>query len=307
MRRKSEVSDETIICTIADSFVSNREIAPSSLSYCTHEEADTRMLLHALSSSNEGHKKILIRSSDTDVLVLAVSLFQKLSLEELWIASGTGKHFKYLPVHEISASLGPVKSKGLLFFHAFTGCDTTSSFLHIGKRTAWTTAALDETIWDTLALLSEEPTTISDEAFRNLERFVILMDDKHSSKYDVDAARRRMVALGRSIERIPPTKGALLQHIKRAVYQAGYVWSCSLTPTPQLPCATSWGWKKEDNKLLPLWTLLPEASKGCREFMKCGCTTRCAVRARCRCYSEKLGCAEFCACQGECENEHKTK
>ena len=29
---------------------------------------------------------------------------------------------------------------------------------------------------------------------------------------------------GRSIEGIPPTKAALIQHTKRATYQAGYCW-----------------------------------------------------------------------------------
>ncbi len=38
----------------------------------THEEADTRILLHAKHASVENDAPILIRSPDTDVLVLSV-------------------------------------------------------------------------------------------------------------------------------------------------------------------------------------------------------------------------------------------
>ena len=56
---------------------SPRETA--SLSPCTHEEADTRMLLHAADAVQQGDRKILLRTVDTDVLVLAVSVFHDLS------------------------------------------------------------------------------------------------------------------------------------------------------------------------------------------------------------------------------------
>jgi hypothetical protein len=56
---------------------------------------------------------------------------------EIWVAFGTGKDFRYIPVQEISASLGPMKSLTLPVFHAFTGCDTISSFAKVGKKMAW--------------------------------------------------------------------------------------------------------------------------------------------------------------------------
>ena len=45
----------------------------SSLAPCSHEEADMRMLLHVQDALQQGHKKILLRKVDTDVLVLAVA------------------------------------------------------------------------------------------------------------------------------------------------------------------------------------------------------------------------------------------
>ena len=46
---------------------------------CSHEEADTRMLLHVKDAMNCGFKSVMIRTVDTDVVVLAVTHFQDLS------------------------------------------------------------------------------------------------------------------------------------------------------------------------------------------------------------------------------------
>lgn len=39
---------------------------------------------------------------------------------------------------------------------------------------------------------------------------------------------------GRQLDQIPPTKAALLQHVRRAVYQAVHCWGQMLIPTPEL-------------------------------------------------------------------------
>ena len=66
----------------------------ASLTHFNHEEADSGMLLHASHVAQHGHQKILIQTVDTDVVVLAVSMAQRLQPEdELWVAFGTGKGF----------------------------------------------------------------------------------------------------------------------------------------------------------------------------------------------------------------------
>ena len=45
----------------------------SDLSPCSHEEADTRMMVHVADAVRNGHKSIMIRTADTDVVVLAVA------------------------------------------------------------------------------------------------------------------------------------------------------------------------------------------------------------------------------------------
>lgn len=66
-----------------------------------------------------------------------------------------------------------------------------------------------------------------EQSFEHIEKFVILLHDRTSTLTSVNKCRKVMSATkGRSLEAIPPTKDALLQHTKRAAYQAG-CWSQS--------------------------------------------------------------------------------
>ena len=109
----------------------------SGLAPCTHEEANTRILLHLEDVLKHSYNQLSIRTVDTDVVVLAVTSAQRLKNNELWIAFGAGKNFRYLPAHEMANALGPDRCVALPMFHAFTGCDTVSCFGDRGKRTAW--------------------------------------------------------------------------------------------------------------------------------------------------------------------------
>ena len=108
------------------------------ISPCTHEEADSRMILHIAHCAKTGYAKIIVKTVDSDVLVLAVStvsaLHQQYEHLQVWVEFGTGKHFKYIAAHEMSTSLGPHKSLSLPMFHALTGCDTVSRFAWRGKK-----------------------------------------------------------------------------------------------------------------------------------------------------------------------------
>ena len=99
---------------------------------CTHE-ADTRIILHVAHCAKENHGAVTIRAVDTDVLVLAVSFFSELGLDELYVAFGIDKSFKFIPCHEIVSSLGYGTCQALPVFHSLTGSDTTSSFSGKGK------------------------------------------------------------------------------------------------------------------------------------------------------------------------------
>ena len=115
----------------------SRRLDLDGLQPCSHEEADTRILLHIKDAMNAGYKDAIIRTVDTNVVVLAVAYFQDLkNIGNLWIAFGTGQDFRYIPVHEVARSIGPDMANSLPFFHALSGCDTTSQFANHGKNSA---------------------------------------------------------------------------------------------------------------------------------------------------------------------------
>ena len=89
-----------------------------------------------------GHKQVIIKANDTDVLVIAVSIFSmlcELGIEKLWLSFGQGGYHRWIPVHDVCQKIGFEKSKGILFFHAFTGYIVVSAFRGKGKTTAWQT------------------------------------------------------------------------------------------------------------------------------------------------------------------------
>ena len=131
--------DKQLVITKGESVLSNPPIDDiDSLSPCSHEEADSRMMLHVAHAAHHNHHKIIVRTVDTDVVVLAVHIAQNLGPEdELWLKFGTGKNLRYLAAHTIASSLGPEKTQALPMFHTLTGCDTVSSFVGHGKKTAW--------------------------------------------------------------------------------------------------------------------------------------------------------------------------
>ena len=131
------ISDVEVISTADVDVISSSTIDKAGLAPCNHEEADTRIFVHARHASLNGIKKILIRTVDADVVILAIAFAKKLEVEELWVAFGVGKHLHYHPIHKIASSLTTQQREGLPFFHALTGCDTVSFFSGKGKKTAF--------------------------------------------------------------------------------------------------------------------------------------------------------------------------
>ena len=98
---------------------------------CTQEEADTRVV-HVQHSLECGYRKIVFRTVDTDIVVILIVHFFDLKSQypqlELCVAFGTGKYFRYIHVNSICFSLGKRESEAMPAFHAYSGCDSTSSF-----------------------------------------------------------------------------------------------------------------------------------------------------------------------------------
>ena len=87
--------------------------------YSDHEEADTRLLLHAKHASSS-HNNLIIRSPDTDVFILLLG--HKPSIPSaMYFDTGVGNQRRILNVNEAYATLGSGLCGALIGFHAFTG------------------------------------------------------------------------------------------------------------------------------------------------------------------------------------------
>ena len=291
-----------VITTYGQDVISVLPRDSSFLAPCNHEEADSRMILHAGDAAKCGFQRVTIRTVDTDVVVLAVSCVRLFSIAELWLAFGTGKHFRFIPAHEIAHSLGPQRSQALSMFHSFTGCDTVSGFATAGKKKAWETWKAFDDVTQALIALSESPAEIPDGVMTTLERFTILLYDRTSQLQSLNEARKHLFTTkSRTMESIPPTKAALIEHSKRAVLQGGHCWGQLQTAVQNLPCPTNWGWNRADDLFIPFWTRLPEASESCRELLRCGCKK--GYRGHCKCAKAALKCTALCQCGGDCDSQ----
>ena len=112
------------------------------------------------------------------------------------------------------------------------------------------------------------------------------------SKHSVDA------------EKLPPTWGALKQHILRAHYVSSTWVRCVHGFNPALLNPTNCGWATEAenlNCLIPVMTEELPAPEATIDMVSCKCTKTKCVSGRCRGHTNNLRCSELCQCEN-CEN-----
>ena len=132
-------SPNMVIVTKEENALSNHTVSLEGVSPCSHEEADTHIFVHARHAAQEGSKSLLVKASDTDIFVIAISVMptlQAIGLQKLWIAFGQDRNMRWTPAHELYRSIGSEKGRGIALCHAFTGCDVVSAFRGKGKKSA---------------------------------------------------------------------------------------------------------------------------------------------------------------------------
>ena len=178
-----------------------------------------------------------------------------------------------------------------------------SSFKSIGKKSPWQIWNTFEDVTKAFLDLNSGPESVSEDTAKLLERFVVLLYDKTSMCTSVNELRKELFTRGRSIDKIPPTSGTLLQHDNRTLYQGGQVWGNCRFKELRLDDPPL-GWiRDKDERYVPLWTLDATASEACRQLVKCKCKRNkdgvYSCKGRCSCKKIDDDCTELCDCKGE--------
>ena len=85
----------------------------------SQEEADTKLLLHAIDASTSGATSIDIISPDTDVFVLALIRFPELCQNTFFVTGRVPRHRKIL-FSPIVQALGPARTAAPPGFHTWS-------------------------------------------------------------------------------------------------------------------------------------------------------------------------------------------
>ena len=116
----------------------------------------------------------VIYSPDTDVIVIATSFYYTLNVE-LYTLVLNSSSLKLLNVGSVASVLKESCSKALIGLHAFSGCDSTSSFFGKGKQKFLTTLMKSPswqsffsslgTSWDAAASLQQQCEKVACELY----------------------------------------------------------------------------------------------------------------------------------------------
>ena len=266
---------------------------------CTNqEEADTRMFLHAEHASQNGHQRIAIKSSDTDVEVLAC-YYQAVISADIILISGTSRRSRIVSIRRVGERLGREICEILPSLHAITGCDSVSAFSTKGKKKALDVVQMNPALRQTFGSLGERVPARQDD-LNKLERFVCALYNDHLCQ-SVNELRYKLFCKSKSLQshQLPPTKEALENHLKRANYQS-FIWKHALqTEVNQSPDGQ--GWQQKNGQLEICWTNQAPAPQAGMELICCCCKGSCQTRC-CSCVSNGLPCTEACTCQDNCLN-----
>ena len=189
--------------------------------------------------------------------------FQNIRCRELWFQTGMKDKARFIPIHTLQSSLGPLLSKALPAYHTLKGCDTTSAFSGIGKRKSWKVLFNDSEAQQQLASLGEEPLA-QESQLQSCEEFVcsLYTTAKKIAKTD-DARHFLFCQKNKTTDNLPPTSDCLSHHIKRANFQT-YIWNTALCPMQNLPSPDGLWWKLENDVLQPVLVTKFGARRNCR-------------------------------------------
>lgn len=240
-----------------------------------HEEADNKIVLHAIQASAESaDRTVTVRSPDTDVFVLLLHYVDKIE-NVLLFDTGYGNNRRLIDIKTVFTNRNTTFLKSLLGYHAFTGSDSTSAFIRQGKIKPLKVLEKSLEFQEMFGLLGDQ-SEVSGQLISGLERFVCAMYGKSTTseinkvryelfkqKFNPKSSSKLSSGDGVDLSLLPPCQSSLKMHINRANYQA-LLWKSASLQNPDIPGPDGHGWKAEEGNLVYVWSdgdvLPPELS-----------------------------------------------
>ena len=267
----------------------------------SHEEADTRLLLHCKHASSSFHS-VIVASEDTDVMMLCLAFHDDIDCN-LFIRCGSSTRTRLVDITKVASALGRNICKALLGLHSYTGCDTVSAFSGRGKVTGLKLLINNPRFQTAFSDLGKD-WTLQDDLFHVLEEFTCKLYMSQTEITEVNEMRFQLFrAKNGDIQsgQLPPCQDCLKLHATRACYQAA-IWHHSLEVTPRVPSPLDCnGWVLDDDGRLAIeWMSGAPAPDVVLEFLSCKCKRECRLPS-CTCMVNGRSCTAACVLQ-ECAN-----
>lgn len=222
--------------------------------FSSHEEADSRIILHCIYASQQPEvQRIVVRSPDTDVFLLLLSFVDKYNNRPIIFDTGSGNNRRQVNISKLFNNLSKQLCDAILGLHAFTGCDSTSCFAGKGKLKALKLLKENTNFQNTFSRLGKSSDVCQMDQ-KSIETFVCKLYGKtsHTSVNKVRYDKMRQSYKGRKslltsskgldLSKMPPCQDVLLLHTQRANYQT-QIWRASYVTYPDLPAPEDNGWK----------------------------------------------------------------
>ena len=227
-----------------------------SLFKCNHEEADTRLILHAcLQDTN-----VVVVAKDTDIFVLMVYAYCVQKPAHKWYIKID--HNKYVDIDKVVDYLGEEIATKLPAIHALTVCDTTSSFFGTGKvrlikklKKQSSSLTLLEGFGHNRRLSNDEDNE-DDEVYSNVKKFVqtMIYNGKEDETLVETRVRLYKALKTKSSESIPPDPDSLCQAIYRIYYQLYYWLNFNEQIVDYIPFEEyGWTYNAQTKRVVPVW------------------------------------------------------
>ncbi|MES9880567.1 MAG: hypothetical protein ABW185_06755 [Sedimenticola sp.] len=251
------------------------------------EEADDRLIPHAIWAVNNGCQRLVVISNDTDTVARMLRFIHMLprdGLKELYVEFGTGEKRRLIPLHRMAERMGEPLCRVIVKAHVLSGDDVTS---RIGTKLA----AMHCSPIEYLEAFAERD-ELQEKEISHVEEYLVRVWAGARSKPTAktfDQLRLEVhinASTPTAMTNMPPTSSVVRGHITRSYYVIRGVVG---REGCRLDCC-QYGWESNGGTLKPSKCMKPLPTN---MLSTCKCSGMCDTM-RCQCKKSGVKCVIYC-------------